>query len=124
MQGQEDQGGALFEEEVKEYLLVKWQHQCAYCSATATRLEMDHVHPRSRGGSNRVSNLVIACQACDEAKADHPIEGFLANRPELLAHIQLQMKTPLADAAAVNSTRSRLYEAFKAPGFPLEACTG
>jgi 5-methylcytosine-specific restriction endonuclease McrA len=105
MQGQEYQRGTLFEAEVKEYLLVKWQHQCAYCSATATRLEMDHVHPRSRGGSNRVSNLVIACQACNEAKADQPIEAFLANRPELLAHIQLQMKTPLADAAAVNSTR-------------------
>ena len=124
MQGQEYQRGTLFEAEVKEYLLVKWQHQCAYCSATATRLEMDHVHPRSRGGSNRVSNLVIACQACNEAKADQPIEVFLANRPELLAHIQLQMKTPLADAAAVNSTRWRLYEELKALGLPIEVGTG
>ncbi len=124
IQGQEYQRGTLFEAEVKEYLLVKWQHQCAYCSATATRLEMDHVHPRSRGGSNRVSNLVIACQACNEAKADQPIEVFLANRPELLAHIQLQMKTPLADAAAVNSTRWRLYEELKALGLPIEVGTG
>src|SRR5260221_230154 len=124
MQGQEYQRGTLFEAEVKEYLLVKWQHQCAYCSATATRLEMDHVHPRSRGGSNRVSNLVIACQACNEAKADQPIEAFLANRPELLAHIQLQMKTPLADAAPANSTRWRLYEELKALGLPIEVGTG
>src|SRR5260370_29688953 len=85
---------------------------------------MDHVHPRWRGGSNRVSNLVIACQACNEAKADQPIEAFLANRPELLAHIQLQMKTPLADAAAVNSTRWRLYEELKALGLPIEVGTG
>jgi 5-methylcytosine-specific restriction endonuclease McrA len=124
LQGQEYQRGTLFEAEVKEYLLVKWQHQCAYCSATATRLEMDHVHPRSRGGSNRVSNLVIACQVCNEAKADQPIEAFLANQPELLAHIQQQMKTPLADAAAVNSTRWRLSEELKALGLPIEVGTG
>ncbi len=124
IQGQEYQRGTLFEAEVKEYLLVKWQHQCAYCSATATRLEMDHVHPRSKGGSNRVSNLVIACRACNEAKADQSIEAFLAGRPELLARIRAQIKTPLADAAAVNSTRWRLYEMLQALGLPIEVGTG
>ena len=61
---------------------------------------------------------MIACQACNEAKADQPIEVFLADRPELLARIQLQLKTPLADAAAVNSTRWRLYEELQALGLP------
>src|SRR5260221_355445 len=71
-----------------------------------------------------VINFEIACRACNEAKADQPIEAFLADRPELLAHIQLQMKTPLADAAAVNSTRWRLYEELKALGLPIEVGTG
>lgn len=110
IQGQAYQQGTLFEAEVKTYLLTKWQHQCAYCQASATRLEIDHAHPRSRGGSHRVSNLVIACRACNEAKADQPIEAFLADRSDLLARIQAQLKTPLADAAAVNSTRWWLYE--------------
>jgi len=124
IQGREYQRGTLFEAEVKEYLLLKWQHQCAYCGASATRLELDHVHPRARGGSNRVSNLVIACRRCNEAKADQSIEVFLANRPEVLARIQVQRKTPLADAAAVNSTRWRLYEELQTFGLPVEVGTG
>lgn len=124
IRGQGYQKGTLFEAEIKEYLLLKWQHQCAYCSASATRLEIDHVHPRSKGGSNRVSNLVIACRACNEAKADQPIEAFLADRPELLAQIQLQLKTPLADAAAINSTRWRLYQELQRTGIPVEVGTG
>src|SRR5258708_1939933 len=48
IEGQAYQRGTLFEAEVKEYLLLKWQHQCAYCSATNTRLEMDHLHPRPK----------------------------------------------------------------------------
>ncbi len=122
--GQGYQKGTLFEAEIKEYLLVKWQHQCAYCSASATRLEIDHVHPRSKGGGNRISNLVIACRACNEAKADQPIEAFLADRPELLAQIQMQIKTPLADAAAVNSTRWRVYQELQRTGIPVEVGTG
>ena len=124
IQGQAYQKGTLFEAEVKEYLLAKWQHQCAYCCATNIRLEMDHVHPRSKGGSNRVSNVVLACRACNEAKADQSIEAFLAGRPELLARIQAQIKTPLAGAAAVNSTRWRLYEELQALGLPTEVGTG
>jgi len=124
IQGQEYQHGTLFEAEVKNYLLTKWQHQCAYCQACAIRLEIDHVHPRSRGGSNRVANLVIACRACNEAKADQPLEAFLASRPDLLGRIQAQLKTPLADAAAVNSTRWRLYEDLQALNLPVEGGTG
>jgi 5-methylcytosine-specific restriction endonuclease McrA len=124
IQGEEYQRGTLFEAEVKEYLLAKWQHRCAYCLATDTRLEIDHVHPRSKGGSDRVSNLVIACRACNEAKADQPIEIFLADRPEVLARIQVQLKAPLVDAAAVNSTRWRLYEELGAIGLPVEVGTG
>lgn len=124
IQGQEYQRGTLFEAEVKEYLLTKWQHQCAYCSATQTRLEIDHVQPRSRGGSNRVSNLVIACRACNQAKADQPVEVFLVEKPQLLARIQAQLKTPLVDAAAVNSTRWRLYQELQALGLPIEVGTG
>lgn len=67
---------------------------------------------------------MIACRSCNEAKADQPIEVFLAERPALLARIQAELQTPLADAAAVNSTRWRLYEALHAYGLPLEVGTG
>ncbi len=122
--GQEYQRGALFEAEIKEYLLLKWHHRCAYCEATDTRLELDHVHPRSRGGSHRVANLVLACRACNEAKADQPIDVFLADRPEVLARIQAQLQTPLTAAAVVNATRWRLFEDLQALGLPVEVGTG
>jgi 5-methylcytosine-specific restriction endonuclease McrA len=41
---------------VREYLLHKWNHQCAYCDVRDVPLELDHRHPRSKHGSNRVSN--------------------------------------------------------------------
>lgn len=124
VEGQQYQRGTLFESEVKEYLLTKWQHQCAYCSTSNTQLEIDHVYPRSKGGSNRISNLVLACRACNAAKADQPLETFLAGKPAVLACIQTQLKTPLVDAAAVNSTRWRLYQELCATGLPVEVGTG
>ena len=40
---------------------------CAYCrSARATTL--DHIKPRSKGGSNLRSNLVPCCTACNHSK--------------------------------------------------------
>lgn len=67
---------------------------------------------------------MIACRACNQAKADLSLETFLADRPEVLVRIQAQQKTPLTDAAAVNSTRWRLYEELKALGLPVEVGTG
>lgn len=58
--GVEYQQGTLFQYEVREYLLEKWNRQCAYCGAKDTPLEVEHIVPRSKGGSNRVSNLTIA----------------------------------------------------------------
>ncbi|WP_324606364.1 HNH endonuclease [Streptomyces cellulosae] len=43
---------------------------------------IDHVRPRSRGGSNRISNLVLACVPCNQAKGNTSVETFLAHRPE------------------------------------------
>lgn len=122
--GKEYQNGTLAGYEVKGYLLQKWGHQCAYCGAKDVPLEVEHIQPRSRGGSDRVSNLTIACVACNQKKDAQPIEQFLARKPELLKRILSQAKAPLRDAAAVNSTRWKLYETLKAFGLPVEIGTG
>ncbi len=46
------QQGTLAGYEVREYLLEKWDRRCAYCGAANGPLEVDHIHPRSRGGSD------------------------------------------------------------------------
>ena len=109
---------------MREYLLEKWHRTCAYCGATNVPLEIEHIHPKSRGGSNRVSNLTLACQPCNQRKGNQPIEAFLKGRPARLNRIQAQAKAPLKDAAAVNATRWALFNVLKATGLPVETGSG
>lgn len=51
-------------------ILERDGYRCVYCGRTPTEtiLEVDHVLPRARGGSNEPTNLVTACQACNGGK--------------------------------------------------------
>lgn len=122
--GVEYQQGTLTGYETREYLLAKWGRQCAYCGAQDVPLQVEHIHPRARGGSNRVSNLALACEPCNIAKGTQDIKDFLAGKPDLLALIQKQAKASLKDAAAINSTRWALFNVLKATGLPLTTGTG
>jgi 5-methylcytosine-specific restriction endonuclease McrA len=122
--GIEYQQGELFGYEVREYLLTKWNHQCAYCGASGVPLQVEHIYPKSKGGSNRVSNLCLACQPCNVKKGTQPIKQFLASKPDVLQQILAIAKRPLKDAAAVNSTRWALYHQLTATGLPVETGTG
>ena len=122
--GIEYQQGTLFEYEVREYLLEKFGRKCVYCGAENVPLNIDHVVPKARGGSNRVSNLVLSCVDCNQKKDAQPVEVFLKNRPEVLDRIKRQIKKPLRDAAAVNATRWSLFNALQAFGLPVETGSG
>jgi len=116
--------GTLAGFELREYVLLKWNHACAYCGATHVPLELDHVIPRSCGGSDRESNRVPACHSCNQCKGNHSLEEFLQTRPAVLQGIQAHLKTPLAAAAAVNTLRWALYERLQATGLPVEVGSG
>lgn len=118
------QQGELAGYEIREYLLEKWGRKCAYCNAQNIPLEIEHIHPRSKGGSSRVSNLTIACRHCNEAKGNQELKDFLAQQPELFDRIAKQAKQPLKDAAAVNSTRWQLFNRLKETSLPVEIGTG
>jgi len=118
------QQGTLAGYEVREYLLEKWGRCCAYCDARNVPMQIEHIHPKARGGSNRINNLTLACAPCNDAKGTLPIEVFLADRPEALQRILAQAKRPLNDAAAINATRWILFNALKATGLPVETGTG
>ncbi len=118
------QQGSLAGYEIREFLLEKWNRTCAYCGAKDIKLEIDHVQPRSKGGSNRVSNLCLACVPCNQKKGNQEIKDFLKGLPDLLKQILGQAKRPLADTAAVNVTRWNLYEKLKETGLPVEVGTG
>lgn len=122
--GVEYQQGELQGYEVREYLLNKWNRKCAYCDAENLALQVEHIHPKAKGGSNRISNLCLACQACNLKKGTQNIEQFLAKKPDILKRILTQAKRPLKDAAAVNSTRWVLFSRLKETGLPVLTGSG
>lgn len=122
--GVEYQRGELFGYEVKEYLLEKWGRKCAYCGIEGVPLQIEHIHPKSKGGTNRVSNLVLACRACNKQKGNKDVSEFLAGRPEVLKRVLAQAKAPLKDAAAVNATRWALFRRLQCLGLPVETSSG
>jgi len=122
--GVEYQQGTLQGYEVREYLLEKWGRACAYCNAEEVPLQVEHIHAKGNGGSNRVSNLSLACRPCNEAKGTRDIREFLAHAPERLNRILAQAKAPLKDAAAVNSTRWALFRALLGTGLPVRTASG
>jgi 5-methylcytosine-specific restriction endonuclease McrA len=124
IEGIEYQQGELAGYEVREYLLEKWGRRCAYCDATEVPLEIEHILCRKRGGTDRVSNLTIACQPCNTRKGTQLIQDFLADQPERLKRILAEAISPLKDPAAVNATRWELYRRLRALGLPVEAGTG
>lgn len=122
--GVQYQQGTLFGYELREYLLEKWGRQCAYCDAKDVPLQIEHMHAKARGGSDRASNLSLACECCNRNKGARSIEEFLAEDPQRLARILAQATKPLRDAAAVNATRWALSHALKATGLPVELSSG
>ena len=117
------QQGTLAGYNVREYLLEKWNRQCVYCDATNTPLEIDHIHPRSKGGSNSITNLTLACHQCNQVKSNKDIKDFITDKIRL-NKILANSKKPLKDAAAVNATRWRLFNELQKLGLPVITSTG
>lgn len=123
LEGVEYQRGTLHGFEAREYLLAKWDRSCAYCGVTGVPLNIDHIHPRGRGGSDRLSNLVIACGPCNQDKDSRSLQEFLQGRPRTLAKVLSQVRAPLRDAAVVQSTRWALLRRLR-DGFPTSVSSG
>lgn len=116
--GVEYQQGTLAGYEVREYLLEKFQRKCVYCGKADIPLEIEHIVPRSRGGSNRESNLAIACRPCNQKKGNQTVEQF--GHPK----VQQQARMPLPDPAMMNATRYKTLGMLKTFGLPIETGTG
>jgi 5-methylcytosine-specific restriction endonuclease McrA len=56
----------------RKNILTRDHYTCQYCGtqAGAGELTLDHVMPRSRGGSGSWENLVAACRRCNNRKGD------------------------------------------------------
>lgn len=124
IQGKEYQQGTLAGYETREYLLEKWNRECAYCGVKDVPFQVEHINPRAKGGSNSITNLTLSCEKCNTKKGTKDIKEFLKKDPARLQKILKQAKRPLADAAAVNVTRWALFRSLKDTGLPVEKGSG
>lgn len=100
--GIEYQQGELQGYEIREYLLEKWKRRCAYCGTKTGRLEIDHIVPKSKGGTDKVSNLTLSCLKCNQKKGNKTATEF--GYPE----IQKKAKESLKATAFMNILRWQL----------------
>ena len=122
--GIEYQQGTLAGYEIREYLLEKWHRKCAYCGAQKVPLQIEHIQAKSKHGTNRVSNLCLACDPCNSAKDKLDVRVFLKDKPDVLARILAQAKRSLVDAAAMNVTRYAIGNMLKKFGLPTSFWSG
>ena len=122
--GVEYQQGELAGYEVREYILNKWERKCTYCGVENVPLQVEHIQPKAKGGSNRISNLCLACEKCNIKKGTKDVKVFLAKKPDVLERVLAQAKRPLKDAAAVNSTRWALLNKLKETGLNVSTGSG
>lgn len=133
--GKEYQQGDLLGFEIKEYLLYIHKHTCAYCGGLSkdSILEVEHIIPKSKGGSNRLNNLSLACRTCNLDKGSLLPDGWLhklskskskinKKRVVLFSKVVKGIKPTLRDASAVNSIRNEIVRQFS--HYPLELGSG
>ena len=68
------QQGPLYQQKLRSFIFSRSNGKCVYCGAKAT--EIDHVIPRSNGGTNSTYNLVATCRSCNEKKSNLTLKAF------------------------------------------------
>jgi len=65
-------------------------YKCHYCGETEC-LTIDHVVPRSKGGTNEQSNLLTACHGCNASKGAKSYSEYMEWRAvELATYVAMQ----------------------------------
>jgi hypothetical protein len=135
IKGKEYQQGTLAGYTAKEYLLEKHNRTCVYCSGVSgdNILEVEHIVPRSRGGTNNIKNLTLSCKCCNQYKGADSLDAWSARlsnskldtiRKAGIKRVASGKARTLKHAAAVNSTRNRLVKDLVSTGIPVQTSTG
>ena len=106
--GREYQQGVLYQTTLRAFVIHREDHRCIYCNRKPGRFTLDHVVPRSANGPTTPGNVVAACERCNKAKGNRPVEEYLKRRPKVLARVQKHLKRPMAAAAHLNAIIPRL----------------
>ncbi len=64
--------------ELRKHIFIRDNYTCKYCGQRGGRLELDHIIPLSRDGTNLECNLTTACFLCNRQKRHKSVDVFLA----------------------------------------------
>lgn len=86
---------------------------CAYCgtdlhSAEPGMVSLDHLKPRSQGGSNSERNLVTACSTCNSSRGDKPWTEFAPEGAHARIRNSVRRKLPRDLARSILAGEARL----------------
>lgn len=74
--------------EVKERVKQAANNRCGYCLSPQhllmARLEIEHIIPLAKGGSNDEQNLWLACPICNRYKGDKIVAADPESREEIM----------------------------------------
>jgi 5-methylcytosine-specific restriction endonuclease McrA len=82
----------------KKNVLIRDDFTCAYCGRIDEKLTIDHIIPKSKGGSTSFENCVASCKPCNNKKNNRtPKEAGMAlqfkpHTPTLMDFFVIKMK--------------------------------
>ena len=90
----------VYKDWVKSYLYSKQNKRCIGCldEYSKRNTEIDHIEPKSKGGSDEPSNLQLLCSTCNRIKGTSSQSVFLAKT----AHLRIGKSTEGMDFDSYN----------------------
>ncbi len=63
---------------IRQAVYAKCDGRCGYCGKHITykQMQVDHIHPKSRNGTNHIDNLMPSCRRCNHYKRSLTVEDF------------------------------------------------
>ena len=92
----------------RQILIDLHGERCFYCGDTPGYYEIDHVHPRSRGGDDTLTNLVLSCVRCNQTKGECGINN-MGDKPRWLKEAVLRTLRILHSDRKFTYTPSKTY---------------
>lgn len=65
----------MISRELRLILFATTDHRCFYCGLKGN-LTVDHIIPKSKGGTSSLNNLLPACRKCNRQKSSMTVEEF------------------------------------------------
>lgn len=61
---------------ISKQILKRDNYICSYCNQVGGILEIDHIIPITKGGTNDFHNLTTSCRKCNRQKKDKTVQEF------------------------------------------------